>query len=67
MGQRDLAQNDYLNDTTRFADMCNGILFQGQDVIRPEELQEVGEDIVYSEDGKRKKIIPDKVRLWRGI
>jgi len=67
MGQRDLAQNDYLNDKVRFADMCNGILFQGQGIIRPEELQEAGEDTVYSEDRKRRKIIPDKVRLWRGI
>lgn len=25
MGQKDLAQNDYLNDKHRFADMCNGI------------------------------------------
>jgi len=67
MGQRDLAQNDYLNDKTRFADMCNGILFQGQDIIRPEELWEAGEDIVYLEGKKRRKIIPDKVRLWHGF
>ena len=38
MGQKDLAQNDYLNDKVRFADMCNGILFGGDDMIRPEEL-----------------------------
>lgn len=67
MGQKDLAQNDYLNDKLRFADMCNGILFQGKAIIRPEELQEVGENIVYKEDKKRRKIIPDKVRLWKGI
>ena len=67
MGQKDLAQNDYLNDKTRFADMCNGIIFQGKNMIRPEELQEVEEGIVYHEDGKRRKIIPDKVRLWKGI
>ena len=30
MGQKDLAQNDYLNDNVRFADMCNGIIFQGE-------------------------------------
>lgn len=67
MGQKDLAQNDYLNDKARFADMCNGILFQGKSVIRPEELQEVGEDIVYLEGKKRRKIIPDKVRMWNGL
>lgn len=67
MGQKDLAQNDYLNDKHRFADMCNGILFQGNDIIKPGELQEVGEDIVYWEGSKRRKIIPDKVRLWHGL
>lgn len=67
MGQKDLTQNDYLNDKVRFADMCNGILFQGKDIIRPEELQELGEDIVYLEEKRRRKVIPDKVRLWRGL
>jgi len=42
-------------------------VFQGNIVVRPEELQEVGEDIVYMEDRKRRKIIPDKARLWRGV
>ncbi len=67
MGQKDLAQNDYFNDKARFADVCNGILFQGQDFIKPEELQETDADIVYREEkGKLRKIIPDKVRIWRG-
>jgi len=67
MGQKDLAQNDYLNDKTRFADMCNGILFGGDAVIKPEELQEVSGDIVYREGERRRKIIPDMVRLWKGL
>lgn len=68
MGQKDLAQNDYFNDKIRFADACNGILFQGKDVIKPEELQETDADIVYREDeGKLRKVIPDKVRKWKGI
>lgn len=62
MGQKDLAQNDYFNDKDRFADACNGILFQGKRIIKPEELQEVYADIVYMEEGKRRKIIPDKIR-----
>lgn len=39
MGQKDLAQSDYFNDKVRFADACNGILFQGKEIIRPEELR----------------------------
>lgn len=67
MGQRDLAQNDYLNDKRRFADMCNGIMFHGNDIIKPEELQETREEVVYREDVGRRKIIPDKVFRWSGI
>ena len=68
MGQKDLAQNDYYNDKVRFADACNGILFQGKEVIRPEELEETDADIVYrEEEGKLRKVIPDKVRKWKGI
>ena len=67
MGQRDLAQNDYLNYRYRFADICNGILFGGDTIVRPEELRECSEDIVYHEGNGRRKIIPDKVRLWNGL
>ena len=52
MGQKDLAQNDYFNDNVRFADACNGILFQGKEIIRPEELQETDAEMVYREDEK---------------
>ena len=31
MGQKDLAQNDYLNNKARYVDMCNGIVFHGKD------------------------------------
>ena len=68
MGQKDLAQNDYYNDKVRFADVCNGILFQGKDMIKPEELEETDADIVYrEEEGKLRKVIPDKVRRWKGV
>lgn len=35
--------------------------------MKPEELQETGEDIVYQEERRRRKIIPDKVRRWKGL
>lgn len=53
MGQKDLAQNDYFNDKHRFADMCNGIIFRGKDIIKAEELSEAEGDIVYYEDKRR--------------
>lgn len=38
MGQKDYAQSGYFSDKVRFADVCNGILFQGKEYIRPEDL-----------------------------
>lgn len=67
MGEKDLAHNDYFSDRHRFADVCNGILFQGREVIRPEELEEAEQDIIYMSDDGRHKIIPDKVRIWNGV
>ena len=69
MGQKDNAQNDYFGDKARFSDVCNGILFQGKEFIRPEDLQEMNPDIVYwdSDRHKLRKTIPDKMYLWKGI
>ena len=67
MGKKDNAQNHYFNDKVRFADACNGILYRGRAVIKPEELQEMDPDIVfYDGENKLHKIIPDKVMLWKG-
>ena len=68
MGQKDLTQNDYFKDKRRFADVCNGILFQGREVIRPEELQEKEADIIfYNPQEQLREIIADEVMIWNGI
>ena len=69
MGQKDYAQNDYFNDKVRFADICNGVLFHGSELIKPEDLQEMNPDIIYRDNEKKKlrKNIPDKMCMWKGI
>ena len=69
MGQKDYAQNDYFNDKVRFADVCNGILFQGKQLCNPKDLQELNPDIVYkdNEQQKLRKTIPDKMCMWKDI
>ena len=68
MGQRDLAQNEYFKNKLRFADVCNGILFRGKEVIRSEDLQEREADVIfYNEQEQLGKIIVDKVMMWNGI
>ena len=39
MGKADVAVNRWLEDNERFASLCNGVVFGGQQVIKPEELE----------------------------
>ena len=67
MGQKDLYQSDFYDDNGRFADVFNGVLFAGREVIKPEELEEA-DSVQVSLPGRSygKKIIVDKVRKWKG-
>lgn len=70
MGRQDEYQFSYLDDDRRFADQVNGALFQGRQIVKPEELIQADHQIVYlgKEDGKRNsfKTVVDKARLWKG-
>ena len=39
MGQKDLYQSDFYEDKHRFADVFNGVFFEGKEVVKPEELE----------------------------
>ena len=67
MGQQDLYQSDFYEDTSRFADIFNGVLFGGKEIMKPEELE--NEDSVMvgvKRKGNLKKVICDKIRRWKG-
>lgn len=70
MGKSDDYQFDYLDDNERFADQVNGALFQGRQVVSPEELTPADMQTVYlgKEVGAPKnfKVVVDKTRTWRG-
>ena len=40
MGERDTKAKEYFSDNGRFADLCNVVLFGGEAVVKPEDLQE---------------------------
>ena len=67
MGQEDLYQSDFYEDNNRFSDVFNGVLFHGEDVMKPEEL-ETEDSVMVSIRGTRKgkKVICDKIRRWKG-
>ena len=54
-------------DKRRFADVFNGVLFDGREVMKPEE-RENEDSVVVSIRGRKvgKKVICDKIRRWRG-
>lgn len=67
MGQKDLYQSDFYEDKARFADVFNGVLFKGKEVVKPEELEDADSVMVsLREKGKGKKVICDKIRKWKG-
>lgn len=41
MGRKDTLSMEYLSDNARFADTCNYCLFDGQEVIRAEDLRKM--------------------------
>lgn len=41
MGRKDIGLKSYFRDSVRYADLWNGSVFQGRQVVRAEELQEI--------------------------
>ena len=59
MGKNNTAVRQYLSDTTRFADIVNGTIFGGKQVVHPEELEQVdGEsDVLFvDKEGNEKNV-----------
>lgn len=67
MGQQDLYQSDFYEDKSRFVDVFNGILFNGREIMKPEELENA-DSVMVSFQGQNagKKVICDKIRKWKG-
>lgn len=58
MGRQDLSVNQLLERKEIFADLMNGTLFQGQQILRKEELELLSgqSGILYEEEGKKKSL-----------
>ena len=44
MGKSNIAVKQWLRNKKRFADLFNGTIFQGQQIVLPEELEEIDFD-----------------------
>lgn len=69
MGTKDLKAKEYLSDNTRFSEICNYVLFDGEKVIKPENLKECDTTEVLSVFGiDKKQIVKQKWRdLLKGV
>ena len=72
MGKKDISVKLWLKDNRRFADLFNGVCFDGRQVIRPEELEELdGESnfVLEDKDGKRRYVqrYRDIIKGWNGF
>lgn len=66
MGKEDVYASDYLENAEVFADLVNGVLYHGEQVVKPEELNEQDGELRSVLGETVKKTIRDKVRLWKG-
>lgn len=66
MGKEDVYTSDYLENAEVFADLVNGVLYHGEQVVKPGELSEQDGELRSVSEGTVKKTIRDKVRLWKG-
>ena len=55
MGTKDSKAKEYLSDNMRFSEICNYVLFDGEKVIKPEDLKECDTTEVLSVFGIDKK------------
>ncbi|MBQ7933622.1 MAG: Rpn family recombination-promoting nuclease/putative transposase [Lachnospiraceae bacterium] len=64
MGKKDVQTIDYLKAKHRFADMFNAVLFQGNQIVKPEQLEDVDKEInaPWIQDGTR--VIRDNIQKW---
>ena len=66
MGKKDISQSNFFDNKERFADLFNGILFGGRQVIHASELEDTDSVMVLDREDHSHKIIADKVRKWHG-
>ena len=70
MGKADIAVKTWLNNNERFADLFNGSVFNGQQIILPDELEDLDRetDILITDKTDRRKGLQrhrDLVKRWR--
>ena len=64
MSKKDINEKEYFNDNLHFADVCNGILFQGVRNILPGELEEADTELIYPNKRMSMIVRLDGMKYW---
>ena len=64
MGEKDTTEKILLAYSDVFADIVNGLLFKGEQIVLPEELADQAPRAAYKADGKIREIERDVAKRW---
>lgn len=67
MGQRDLYKSDFYVDKNRFADIFNGALFKGKEVMKSEDLEKDKNKMKKILQNNRSKVDEDSAKAILGM
>ena len=66
MGKEDIQTSDYFENNVLFADIANGFLFDGRQVIDPKKLEEANKELLFTETKRGNKATRDNVKKYYG-
>lgn len=65
MGRKDLSQKTFFDNVKNFSGICNGVLFHGKEVIKPEELEGTSTEYLYLDKGNVAQRYVDVAKRWK--
>ncbi len=65
MAEKDAAEKILMSYNDVFADIVNALLFDGEPVVAPEELEDQAPRAYFKADGKIREIERDVAKRWR--
>ena len=66
MAEKDMAEKTLISINEVFADIVNGLLFEGEELVAPSELKQAMPVSVYKADGKLREQERDTAKYWEG-
>lgn len=65
MAEKDITEKILLSYADVFADVVNGLLFKGEQILQPEDLVDQAPRAIYKADGKIREIERDVAKRWQ--